>query len=53
MANRFVQIKVVRYGYISMDENLSNEEIVRQLESEDLDTIETLLTPDFDVEVLN
>ena len=54
MANRIVQIRVSRYGYVSVDENLTDEEIVRELESGDYAaTIDPYLQDDYDIEVLN
>lgn len=54
MANRIVQIKVTRYGYVSMDENLTDEEIVRELESGDYAAnIDPFLQDDYDIEVMN
>lgn len=49
---RRVQIRVIQYGYISVDDDTDDSEIVRDLETMDLDQLRNYLDNDFDVEVV-
>lgn len=49
---RTVQIKVIRYGTITVDDTKSDSEIVFDLESIDYGQVEPYLESDFDVEVI-
>lgn len=49
---RRVQIKVIQYGYVSVDDDADDSEIVRDLETMDLDQLRNYLDDDFDVEVV-
>lgn len=48
---RKVQIKVIQYGVIEVEDDASDYEVVRDLETMSLDQIRRYLEEDFDVEV--
>lgn len=49
---RKVQIKVIQYGVIEVEDDASDYDVVRDLEIVDLDQLRNYLDSDFDVEVV-
>lgn len=49
---RRIQIKIIQYGYINVEDDTSDSEVVRDLETMDLDQLRNYLDNDFDVEVV-